>query len=249
MLDNLPFFADLLSYWPQIVRGLRDTILLSVTVTATGLLGGIGVFALTLSSKPVVRYLTQSYISLFIGSPLIVTRVEDALIMELGRRPAYEVAQEVLHALPESDRALLRNGVFMGVVINEYRDTFNRGDFLVRGVMGGNPDTGALAVGDMVRAGQTVQFHVRDSATAHEDLEQLLLPQGERGGAAGALLISCNGRGTRMFAQPHHDLTTTRMILPGLPVGGFFAMGEFGPVGGKSFIHGHTASLAVFRPE
>ena len=72
MLDDLPFFADLFSYWPQIVRGLRDTILLSVTITATGLLGGVGVFALTLSSRPFVRYLTQSYISLFIGTPLIV---------------------------------------------------------------------------------------------------------------------------------------------------------------------------------
>ncbi|MCC2670241.1 MAG: hypothetical protein K0Q72_2712, partial [Armatimonadetes bacterium] len=139
-------------------------------------------------------------------------------------------------------------GVFMGVVINEYRESFGRGDFLVRGVMGGNPQTGALAVGDMIRAGQTVQFHVRDAASAHEDLTELLQPQRERGEAAGAFLISCNGRGTRMFEQPHHDVATTRELIPGLPLAGFFAMGEFGPVGGQSFIHGHTASLAIFRP-
>jgi small ligand-binding sensory domain FIST len=183
-----------------------------------------------------------------VGSPLVVTRVQDGMVMELGRRPAYEVAQEVLNGLPDQDRALLRNGVFAGVVINEYRETFGRGDFLVRGVMGGNPETGALAVGEAIRPGQTVQFHVRDAATAHEDLTELLAPQAELGMPAGAMLFTCNGRGTRMFAQPHHDVSTTREVLPGLPVAGFFAMGEFGPVGGKSFIHGHTASLAVFRP-
>ena len=71
-LDSFPFFADLVSYWPQIVRGLRDTVLLSVTVTVTGLIGGVGVFGLALSQNKLVRFATQSYISLFIGTPLIV---------------------------------------------------------------------------------------------------------------------------------------------------------------------------------
>ncbi|MEO7655499.1 MAG: amino acid ABC transporter permease [Sphingomicrobium sp.] len=70
--DAFPFFADLVSYWPQIVRGLRDTILLSVTITVTGLIGGVGVFGLALSQNRLVRFATQSYISLFIGTPLIV---------------------------------------------------------------------------------------------------------------------------------------------------------------------------------
>ena len=71
-LDAFPFFADVLDYWPQIVRGLRDTVLLSATVTATGLLGGVAVFGLSLSSSAPVRFVTQRYISLFIGTPLIV---------------------------------------------------------------------------------------------------------------------------------------------------------------------------------
>jgi len=183
-----------------------------------------------------------------IGQPMVVTRVEDGAIAELGRQQAYQVAHEMLTALPEEEQALIRNGLFLGVVINEYQTTFTRGDFLVRGVLGVKPETGALAVGAGVRAGQTVQFHVRDAATAHEDLTALLRSQGELEPAAGALLFSCNGRGQRMFAEAHHDVTATREALSGAPVAGFFAMGELGPIGGKSFIHGHTASLAIFRP-
>jgi len=183
-----------------------------------------------------------------IGKPLIVTRVEEGMVAELGRRPALEVTQELLRSLPPEDQSLLENGLFAGIVINEYQESFQRGDFLVRGVLGANPQTGAIAVGDQVRAGQTLQFHVRDAATAHEDLTELLRPEREADAPAGALLFSCNGRGLRMFEQPHHDIRTTRDLLPGLPVAGFFAMGELGPVGGKSFIHGHTASLAIFRP-
>lgn len=183
-----------------------------------------------------------------VGRPLVVTRVEDGMVAELGRRPALEVTQELLRSLPPEDQALLQNGLFAGLVINEYQESFQRGDFLVRGVLGANPQTGAIAVGDQVRAGQTLQFHVRDAATAHEDLTELLRSEREADPPTGALLFSCNGRGLRMFDQPHHDIRTTRQSLPGLPVAGFFAMGELGPVGGKSFIHGHTASIALFRP-
>lgn len=183
-----------------------------------------------------------------IGKPLVITRVDDGMVAELGRRPALEVAQELLRSLPPEDQALLNNGLFAGIVINEYQESFQRGDFLVRGVLGANPQTGAIAVGDQVRAGQTLQFHVRDADTAHEDLTELLRSEREADAPAGALLFSCNGRGQRMFPVPHHDIRTTQQSLPGLPVAGFFAMGELGPVGGKSFIHGHTASLAIFRP-
>jgi small ligand-binding sensory domain FIST len=184
-----------------------------------------------------------------VGQPMVVTRAEGNLILELGRRPALEAAQEMLNTLPSEDHELLRaSGLFVGVVIDEYRESFDRGDFLVRGLMGVDGEQGALAVGDVVRPGQTVQFHVRDAATAHEDLQALLEPQRAGDLPAGGLVFSCNGRGQRMFEQPHHDVRTVLSTLPGVPLAGFFAMGELGPVGGKSFIHGHTASLALFRP-
>jgi len=182
-----------------------------------------------------------------VGEPMVITKAEGTSILELARRPALEVVQEVLAELPEQERQLVEHGLFVGVVINEYQTEFRRGDFLVRGIMGAQRQTGAVVVGGPVRAGQTIQFHVRDADTADEDLRELLEPQAWLSRPAGALMFSCNGRGTRMFEQPHHDARTVREILPAVPLAGFFAMGELGPVGGKSFSHGHTASIALFR--
>src|SRR5439155_9474509 len=115
----------------------------------------------------------------------------------------------MLSELPEEEKALLRNGLFVGIVIDEYKDRFERGDFLVRRLLGADPENGALAVDDLVRPGQSIQFHVRDAATADEDLRLLLQPQRGAGPPpAGGLIFSCNGRGRRMFEQPHHDVRT-----------------------------------------
>ncbi len=184
-----------------------------------------------------------------IGEPYVVTKAEQNVILELRGRPALEVLEQFLEALPETDRALLGSGLFVGLVINEYQERFARGDFLVRGVLGAYREAGGLVVGDQVRGGQSIQFHVRDADTATEDLRLLLEPQAALDPPpAGALLFSCNGRGTRMFPEPHHDAGAIARFLPDLPLAGFFAAGELGPVGGRSFLHGHTASLALFRP-
>ena len=106
-----------------------------------------------------------------------------------------------------------------------------------------------MAVADYVRVGQTAQFQIRDGASASEDLRALLTGECEdthAGDPIGALLFSCNGRGQRFFRTPHHDVTAVREKMGGIPVGGFFAMGEIGPVGGNNFLHGYTASVALF---
>jgi small ligand-binding sensory domain FIST len=166
-------------------------------------------------------------------------------------RPALEMAETVLSDLPPEEQALLENGLYVGVVIDEYRERFDRGDFLVRNLIGAYADEGSLAIADEVRAGQTIQFHLRDARTAEEDLRLLLRRRSTEAGGrppAGALLFSCNGRGTRLFDAPGHDVGAIEGAFPGLPAAGFFAAGEFGPVGGKSFLHGHTASIALFYP-
>ena len=135
----------------------------------------------------------------------------------------------------------------MGTVINEYKDRFGRGDFLIRNILGYDKQNGAIAVGDLPRVGQTIQFHVRYAETAHEDLQLLLDAQQLKGPPVGGLLFTCNGRGRRLFEDPHHDVTTIRNRLGDIPLAGFFAAGEIGPVGDQSFVHGHTASLALIR--
>lgn len=184
-----------------------------------------------------------------IGRPLVVTKAQDNVLLELGGRPALAQLQELYQEATPQEQQLMQRGLHVGQVINEYQDHFGRGDFLVRNVQGIDQKAGAVAIGDYVRVGRTVQFHVRDAATADEDLHELLLAarRESAGPCAGALVFTCNGRGTRLFAGPHHDAQAVARQWPALPTAGFFAQGEIGPVGGKNFVHGFTASIALFE--
>lgn len=182
-----------------------------------------------------------------IGKPHVITKAEQNILIELGGRPALEVVRETAESLDEHDRELLGKGLFFGLVIDEYKSRFGRGDFLIRNVLGIDQNRGAIAVGELLKVGRTVQMHVRDAATAAEDLQLLLDAQQLKDAPAGVLAFTCNGRGTRLFPEPHHDAATLRDRLGHAPLAGFFAGGEIGPIGGRSFLHGHTLSAAVFR--
>jgi len=184
-----------------------------------------------------------------VGSPYTITRANGHLIQELGGRPPLVRLQELAAALPGREQELLAAGVQLGVVINEYQAEPGQGDFLIRGIAGADPGSGAVAVGDEVEVGQSVQFHVRDAQSADEDLRRALereaaALQGRR--AAGALLFTCNGRGSRLFSEPDHDAGLLAKMLGDIPVAGFFCAGELGPVGGQNFLHAYTASIALF---
>jgi small ligand-binding sensory domain FIST len=179
-----------------------------------------------------------------IGNIYTVTRAEGNVIHELGGRPALERLQELVQRLPPEDRELVTSGLHVGRAIDEYKTEQERGDFLIRGVAGVDPQSGALVVGDEIEVGQTIQFHVRDAATADEDLRTLLEREAEP--ATGALLFTCNGRGSRLFDVPDHDASLVSEKLGGLPLAGFNCAGEIGPVGGKNFLHGFTASISLF---
>jgi small ligand-binding sensory domain FIST len=182
-----------------------------------------------------------------IGKPMVVTKAQGNILEAVGGRTPLAALREIVDAMSAEDQQLLRRGLFLGQAISEYRDSFGRGDFLVRNLMGADDKTGAVAVNGELRIGQTVQFHLRDAATADEDLRLMLARDGAAASPMGGLLFSCNGRGTRMFAEAGHDVGVAGELLPSAPIAGFFAAGELGPVGGKNFIHGHTASFALFR--
>jgi small ligand-binding sensory domain FIST len=150
--------------------------------------------------------------------------------------------QEIVHAATDEDRELMRDGLHVGLVVDEHRLDFGRGDFLVRNLLGVDQATGSLAISEQVDVGQTVQFHVRDATAADEDLRCLL--SGVSGAAA--LLFTCNGRGTRLFPVPDHDATVVEEMLGTVPLAGAFCAGEVGPISGRNFLHGFTASVAVF---
>jgi small ligand-binding sensory domain FIST len=181
-----------------------------------------------------------------VGSPFAVTRGEGNIVHELGGRPAVDRLRQMLASLDQHEQELLRGGgLQVGQVIDEHKASFDRGDFLVRGLLGADPETGSIAVADSVEVGQTLQFHVRDADAADEDLELLLVPV-SRWRPRGVLLFSCNGRGRGFFGEPDHDAARVAAATDAAPMAGFFAQGELGPIGGRNFLHTFTASMAVF---
>ncbi len=202
------------------------------------------------------------------GPLCVVTKAKRNIIFELGGRPALQVVSDAISELSDDAREGLKGGLFVGRVVNEYKQHFGRGDFLIRNVLGVDQNHGALALADQVSVGQTVRLHMRDARTAHEDLALLLDAQKLHAPPAGVLLVSCTSRGRRMFETPNHDAgSIVRAFLPqpageqrarvgfdiaapeqaGPPLAGFFAAGEIGPVASGSFLHGHTACAALFR--
>jgi small ligand-binding sensory domain FIST len=184
-----------------------------------------------------------------LGREMTVTAAEDNVIYELAGRPAVQAIEQAVAELGLEERALVAAGLLIGIVIDGGKPEYEQGDFLVRGVTGADPASGAITVGAAVTPGEVVRLHARDARSADEDLRrELRLRAAAIGGQrpAGALVFSCNGRGQGMFGARDHDAGLVHNELGGVPTAGFFAAGEIGPVGGRSFLHGFTATLAVF---
>ncbi len=186
-----------------------------------------------------------------IGEPMRITESEHNLIMSVdGERPLDRL-QRLYEQLAERDRRLVHRNLFMGVAMDPLLERPSAGDFLIRNVMGVDPQGGAVAIGAIVREGQIVQFHVRDAETSAEDLRRSLADYIQAAGgraAAGALLFSCTGRGRGLYGEPDHDTGVFGELVGSLPLGGFFCNGEIGPVAGTTYLHGYTSSFALFRP-
>ena len=187
-----------------------------------------------------------------IGETYIVTKAQENIIYEVAGQPFLNVLQQVFEKATERDRLLAQEAIFVGIVMDEYKHGFKRGDFLIRGVLGIDQKSGAGAVADYIRAGQTIQFHVRDAETATEDLNDLL---GQKhfhplqSSPKGMLIFSCTGRGEGLFGEKDHDIKIIQNHIGPIPGAGFFCAGEIGPVGRSNFLHGFTSSIALFYPQ
>jgi small ligand-binding sensory domain FIST len=184
-----------------------------------------------------------------LGREVTITAAEGNVIYELASRPALETVEQIIAELGPREQTLISAGLLIGIVIDSGQPEYEQGDFLVRGLLSADPDSGHLVVGAAVRAGQVIRLHARDARSADEDLRRALRTRvaAMRGDPpAGALVFSCNGRGSAMFGPGDHDAAMVQRELGGAPSAGFFAAGEIGPVGGRSFLHGFTATLALF---
>src|SRR3954454_5697417 len=183
-----------------------------------------------------------------IGPEMVITAAEGNVVHELASRPALVRLREAIQELDAEERTLAANGLLLGIVIDENRPEYERGDFLVRGLVDADETSGSVTVGDVVRVGQTARLQVRDGTSADEDLRALLLRQRRElpGPPAGALMFTCNGRGVGMFGESDHDTGALEDAFGNVPAAGFFCAGEIGPVGPRNFLHGFTATMAVF---
>jgi len=182
-----------------------------------------------------------------VGRRYVITKCTENKILELSGRPALPTIQETIALLTPADRELAQTSLLFGRVMHEAKEDFSRGDFLIRNFVGADPEEGTVLVDLKVRVGQTIQLQLRDGATATGDLDETLARAAAEGGPArAALLFSCAGRGKRLFDIPDHDVGAIRRRWGEIPLAGFFCNGEIGAVGPRNFVHGFTASLAVF---
>ncbi len=187
-----------------------------------------------------------------IGEPMRITSSHRNLLAELDGRTPLEVLQGMFQGLTQRDRELMGNSLFLGVVMDELLDNPAQGDFLIRNVVGMDQKTGGLAIGEMLKEGQLVQFHLRDAETSAQDLNGVLdryAADNRENEIPGALLFSCLGRGQYLYGRPNHDTEIFQGKLGSVPLGGFFCNGEIGPVSGTTFLHGYTSSFGLFRPK
>ncbi|NEU73744.1 hypothetical protein PI95_014535 [Hassallia byssoidea VB512170] len=186
-----------------------------------------------------------------IGKPLQVTKADRNIIIELDEQVPLVVLRDLIGSLSDADRMLAQNSLFVGVAMDEFKLALQQGDFLIRGILGVDPSAGAIAIGDRVRPGQRLQFHLRDAEASAEDLELLLQQYQDQSAsepsAVAALMFSCLGRGEGLYGKPNFDSQLFRRYLNDIPIGGFFCGGEIGPVAGSTFLHGYTSVFGICR--
>ena len=184
-----------------------------------------------------------------VGGQFTITSCTGNVINELDKEAPLQILEQVFVDAGQSDQNLMRSGILVGRGVSVDPEALGRGSFLVRGVIGADKESGAISVADHMKEDEIVQFHVRDAMTARDDLEMLLTPQAFEEKASGALLFTCNGRGEHFFGRPNVDVSIVGKALgEDVPIAGFFCGGEIGPIGDSNFIHGYTASVAIFRP-
>jgi small ligand-binding sensory domain FIST len=183
-----------------------------------------------------------------IGEPLTITQAQDHVVLQLGAQPAYAVLSEVISRMDEAERERARGNIFAGIAMSEYQEDFRAGDFLVRNIVAADPESGAVVVGAWPRVGQTLQYQMREKGTAQSDCHRMLDELQKYGTPLASLVFTCTGRGKRFFGESGHDARMLAHALGAHPSAGLFCNGEIGPVAGRAFAHGYTATLALFYP-
>jgi small ligand-binding sensory domain FIST len=241
LLDGV---RDVLGFVPAVGAVAAGTPMFEVSNTAAT---SSGLAALALGGAPPTIGVAQGCAP--IGEPYVITRAEDTVIREIGSRPAVTVLREAIESVPGGVARVQRAGIFAGLALDPGKSPLTRGDFLVRNLVGLDRDSGAVAVAEPTRTGQTIQFQIRDAQASREDLlttlDDVRRRLGDRRPGFGCY-FDCAGRGRGLFGVPDHDVALIRERLGDFPLAGFFGNGEFAPVGRQNYFHTYTGVLVLF---
>jgi small ligand-binding sensory domain FIST len=182
-----------------------------------------------------------------VGPPMFATGVDGHLLLELDGRSPLDVMQK-LHAGASPDvQERMRHALVVGVGLKNGARESDAQELLVRNLVGLEPKRKAVAIAAQLEPLQVIQFMLRDAAAAEADLTERL-QKTDTTSPSGALLFSCVGRGRGLFGVDDHDSKLFMSRFAATPLGGFFCNGEFGPVNGRTWMHGFTSAFVLFRP-
>ena len=187
-----------------------------------------------------------------IGRSLEITRAEGNVIYEVNGGPALDGLQGALESLSTEDLRQSGRVVFIGIAMEKENPAPQRGDFLVRNLVGYDKESGAIAVSESVSEGQLIQFHLRNSSSADKEIQEIVLDLHKRTREqppAFGMYFNCLGRGKGLYGEANHDIQIIKQRFPDLPVIGFFGNAEFAPIGGRNFAHAYTGALVLCSEE
>tara|TARA_Y100000590_G_C15678156_1_gene998784 strand:- start:511 stop:1698 length:1188 start_codon:yes stop_codon:yes gene_type:complete len=186
-----------------------------------------------------------------IGNPMVVTKCEDNVIMELdNNKKPLDIIEDLYKKNDYRNKYLIRNSLQMGIIMDRIGSISPKENYLIRNILGASEIDGCIEVGEFINEGQIVQFHVKDSETANEELNQLIKNRNsdiKNNPPESVLMFSCLARGNYLFNEYNHETNIVKKIIKNIPITGFFSNGEINQIGDQTFLNGYTSSFTILK--
>ena len=185
-----------------------------------------------------------------IGEPMIVTQSSNNVIHELDGELPIVAIKNIYDKASEEDKENMNNALQIGMLMDRLSNNREKIQYMIRNISSIDKDTGSIMIGESITDGQIIQFHLRDSSVAQEELKKMLSEyhQEKSKTIKSTLMFSSVGRGKYLLGKSHHDINLYKNVIDyNSPVTGFFSNGEISPIGDRTFLHGYTSSFAIFK--
>ncbi len=182
-----------------------------------------------------------------VGRTWTITEAIGNSVRRLDASPALEALLESLGGFTPGgagDRHRLASHLFVAFPDKE-SGALARDGYIVRNILGVDPDDGAIFVGHEVAAGDRLCFALRDPDGAREDLKAMLEERAALAGRPGfGLYFNCCARGRSLYGHDGIDTAYIANAFETLPLIGFFGLAEIAPAGGRTRLHNYSGVIA-----